>query len=110
MDRLVKGVWLCDAKSVQEHLTRDVGNVSCKRLAIEAAALRQLARRPGQSILWIDTTAQLADVLTKDMEADTLERVLVSNVYSCAATASGAEAKVRARAARETRRAKERGL
>ena len=65
--------WLCDARSVVDHVKKDVGTPNDKRLAIELAALRQLTKRSGKDeLIWIDTTVMPADVLTKDMPCDLL--------------------------------------
>jgi hypothetical protein len=82
--------WLIDAKSVQDHLVRDTGCPSDKRLGIAAASLRQLLRRGGDDLGdqadWIDTKVQLADPMTKDMEATLLETLMVRSTYSLEAS------------------------
>ena len=94
----VKSRWLCDAKSVCDHLGKDVGSPQDKRIAIELAALKQLLNRGrGDELLWIDTSVMVADPLTKS-EADNdevLHRLMVTNQFCIHATAEQKEAKKR---------------
>ena len=62
--------WIVDAKSVYDHLVKETGMPADKRLAIETAALRQLSKRPGERIHWIDTSQMISDTLTKDLGHD----------------------------------------
>ena len=98
--------WLVDAKSVQEHLSKDCGMPMDKRLAIELASLRQLLRRSGgkSRVVWIDTTTQLADALTKDMDASFLEKVFFENVYDTEAVQEAKDAKQRKATLRRERK------
>ena len=99
--------WLVDAKSVEEHLNKDVGMPQDKRLAIELASLRQLLRRSGGKcrVVWIDTTTQLADALTKDMDASFLEQVFYNGVYDTEAVQQAKDAKQRKATLRRERKA-----
>ena len=107
--RDVVAQWLVDAKSVQEHLSRDVGAPGDKRLAIEMMALRQLLHRAeagkGDRVVWIDTTVQLADCLTKSMEPDFLLEMMEKNFYDTEATADAKAAKSRKAMLRRARKA-----
>ena len=107
--RNVVAQWLVDAKSVQEHLSRDVGAPGDKRLAIEMMALRQLLHRAeagkGDRVVWIDTTVQLADCLTKSMEPDFLLEMMEKNFYDTEATADAKAAKSRKAMLRRARKA-----
>ena len=78
-----------------------------KRLAIELASLRQLLRRSGgkSRVVWIDTTTQLADALTKDMDASFLEQVFYDNVYDTEAVQQAEDAKQRKATLRRERKA-----
>ena len=99
--------WLIDAKSVQEHLGKDCGMPADKRLGIELASLRQLLRRGGGKcrVVWIDTTTQLSDALTKDMDAGFLEQVFFENTYDTEAVQEAKDAKQRKASLRRERKA-----
>ena len=99
--------WLVDAKSVQEHLGKDCGMPADKRLGIELASLRQLLRRGSGKcrVVWIDTTTQLADALTKDMDAGFLEQVFAENTYDTEAVQQAKDAKQRKATLRRERKA-----
>ena len=66
-------LWLSDCQSLVQHLTSHVGTkVQDKRLSIEMEALRQSLESPHEILRWIDTSAMLADALTKAMKPDLL--------------------------------------
>ena len=100
--------WLVDAKSVEEHLVKDTGTPSDKRLGIEGASLRQLLCRGGEDagdmLLWVDTAAQLADCLTKEMDGSFLEQAVVRGVYRIKPQGAVVEAEKRKAAARRARK------
>ena len=64
--------FLSDCRSLYDHLTRDgVPRVpTCKRLAIDLAGIREDLKYVGR-IVWVPTGAQLADILTKPLKAET---------------------------------------
>ena len=103
--------WLVDAKSVSDHLGKDVGAPTDKRLAIEMMALKQLLRRGGEKygdqLEWIDTSVQPADVMTKDMEFDFLAKIMTSNLFDSAATEEAKAGKQRKAELRQARRQEE---
>ena len=78
-----------------------------KRLAIELASSRQLLRRgDGRSkVVWIDTTTQLADALTKETDFGFLSRVMQENVYDSAPSAEAKQDKLRKAELRRKRKA-----
>ena len=104
----VRSRWLVDAKSVSDHLSKDVGVPTDKRLAIEMMALKQLLRRGGEKfgdqLEWIDTTVQPADVLTKSMDFDLLKRIMEENRYESVATVQAQAGKKRKAELRQARR------
>ena len=62
--------FLSDCRSLYDHLIRDgIPRVpSCKRLAIDLAAIRDDLNQVGK-IAWVPTGAQMADHLTKPLKA-----------------------------------------
>jgi hypothetical protein len=96
----VKSRWFCDAKSVTDHLGKDVGSPQDKRIAIELASLKQLLNRGlGDELLWLDTALMPADPLAKDSTDDALDGVLQhlmeSNMFTMNASDEVKQAKVR---------------
>ena len=94
----LKSRWLCDAKSVCDHLSKDVGSPQDKRVAIELAALKQLLNRGlGDELRRIDNSVMVADPLTKDEAADdeVLFRLMESNEYNVNASEGAKQMKKR---------------
>ena len=89
---------------MHDHLAKDVGSPGDKRLAIEGAALRQLLKRGGDDITWIDTSIQLADIMTKEMSYDFLQKVISSNRYQLKVTQEADDAKRKKREGRTARK------
>ena len=92
----VKSRWFCDAKSVCDHLGKDVGSPQDKRIAIELASLKQLLQRGvGDELQWLDTALMPADPLTKDsVEDDVLRQLMESNQFTMNASDDVKQAKV----------------
>ena len=83
IDTLEFGI-ITDAKSVYDALTKSTGissTVGDKRTAIDLSIIREYLRRHKGCIRWIDGTLQLADSLTKFMNADFLRSVLHRGKY-----------------------------
>ena len=103
-----KSQWLTDCRSCADSLQKPVARGIDKRLGIEMMSLKQLLRRAkdgeGDSVEWIDTSVQLAETLTKDMESTYLLGVLRENVYDTMATREAKNDKVRKAEARRARR------
>ena len=98
----VKSRWFCDAKSVCDHLGKDVGCPQDKRIAIELASLKQLLNRGlGDELLWLDTALMPADPLTKELEnEEVLFHLMESNKFTMNASEEVKQAKVRKAAKR----------
>ncbi|CAK0906672.1 unnamed protein product [Prorocentrum cordatum] len=98
--------WMCDAKSVVDHLSKDVGTPQDKRVGTELAALKQLLARGGDELRWVDTSVMLADPLTKGdaLDDEVLQRVLCSSEYNINASTEMKEFKGRKAAIFKTRR------
>ena len=106
--------WITDCKSVRDALCRPVlSKVSDKRLGITLAAMRQsLWRRKGggkilprlcdtrpedatDSIMWIDTDNMIVDCMTKEMDTESLEQALDTNIFDPRQSAESKQVKVR---------------
>lgn len=62
----VTRVWVTDAWNVDDHLTKESVSASKdKRMAIEAALMRETLVKPTAHFRWIDGTQVLAHILTK---------------------------------------------
>lgn len=62
----INRVWVTDARSVYDHLTKESVSASKdKRMAIEAALRRETLSKPTAHLWWIDGSQNVADVLTK---------------------------------------------
>eukprot|EP00959_Pyramimonas_sp_CCMP1952_P453658 9468585-Pyramimonas_sp.AAC.1 len=60
-------VFLTDAKSVHDYLTKEGSGLSRdKRMAIEGALLKEALRQPNTTLRWVDGLQNLADILTKE--------------------------------------------
>ena len=111
-------VWITDCDSVYEHLiSTRAKQVDNQRLGIDMAALRQIVwdRREGLDTTmadttkgdyprWIDTSAMLADPLTKVMSAEVLEQTMMSGVFDMTPTAESIIIKEKNRASRRKAR------
>lgn len=59
-------IWVTDARSVYDHLMKEsVSSSKDKRMAIEAALLRETVSKPTAHLRWTDGSQNVADVLTK---------------------------------------------
>ena len=107
-------VWLTDCDSLYEHLMSPRLNaIENKRLAIDLMALRQqIWERDGERTLevdnscgdyprWIDTSAMLADPLTKAMNSEQMVRTLATGVFDMRPTAESLMIKAKNRLARK---------
>lgn len=96
--------WITHAKSAFDHVSKDIGMPSGKRLGIERASLRELFKRSGETIHWFDTKQMLADLLTKDIGADADSYVygrLEDEKWSVVRSAQAAKSKQRQRETRK---------
>jgi hypothetical protein len=60
-------VFVTDAQSVYDYLTKDGSSLSRdKRMAIEGALLKEALRQPNTYLRWIDGLQNIADILTKE--------------------------------------------
>ena len=90
----MRHIWLTDCESLSSHLNNPTATpVDCKRLEIDLEGQRQLIwedadgtpkdsleENQTDKIRWIDTSAMIADPLTKAMKADRLENTLHSGI------------------------------
>ena len=110
----MKHLWLTDCDSLHSHLINPVSvSVEDKRLETELEALRQdlwedLAGDPKDNlsvddpdrVRWIDTSAMVADPLTKRMKADRLVETLATGMLSLEPTPEAILAKMAKQKAR----------
>ena len=107
-------VWFTDCDSLYEHLISPSSKtVDNKRLSIDLQALRQViwARNDesnemvnsdsGDYPRWIDTSAMIADPLTKAMNASVLEKTLSTGIFDMRATPESLAIKERNRKLRQ---------
>ena len=111
----LKHLWLTDCESLHSHLNNPVSvSVEDKRLETELEALRQslwedLAGDPKDNlseddpdrVRWIDTSAMVADPLTKRMKADRLVETLATGILSLEPTPESILAKMAKQKARK---------
>ena len=65
--RARKKLYLTDARSVFDYVTKDTNALSRdKRMAIEGALLKETMQQENCELRWIDGTQNLSDILTKD--------------------------------------------
>ena len=75
--------WVTDSKDLHDNLAREgAPNCAEKRLALDLFVMRELAQRPRNHLLWIDTAHTLADSLTKSMVNTFLRHCLLEGKYS----------------------------
>ena len=58
-------LWVVDARSTYDHLNKDCGIPTDKRLAIDVAALHETLARGGDRLVWVPGPVNPADGLTK---------------------------------------------
>ena len=75
-------LWIIDAKSSYDHLTKDSGLPDDKRLAIDVAALRQQREQTGSEIYWLPGPQMPCDVLTKFDRANDAILQLLAGTWS----------------------------
>ena len=69
-------LWVVDAKSTFDHLSREAGLPDDKRLAIDVAALPEIKSRGIDDIIWLPGPVMPADCLTKFDKANEALKVL----------------------------------
>ena len=75
-------LFMVDAKNAHDRVTSDTSTHGAqKSLAFGVGWLKQFLRRPSTSIRWVETENQLADALTKDMDASWLRKTLLSGKW-----------------------------
>jgi hypothetical protein len=113
-------VWLTDCDSLYEHLMSPKNTqIDNKRLSIDLAALRQdiwerngertgvIDSSSGDYPRWIDTSAMLADPLTKVMSAQRLDDTMMTGFFDIRPTAESLAIKERNRVLRKNKREQE---
>ena len=110
--------WVDDAKSLASHLQSDAGQVADRRLRVVMASLREMLQQDGATLMWCDTSVQLADALTKwGSERRYLLEAMRSGTISLRVSSEAVKAKTavrdgkhrRADAARQARRSEQPG-
>ena len=104
-----KRAYVTDARSVFDYLAKDSTSTSSdKRMAIEAALLRETVKKEGAYVKWIDGMQNIADVLTKaNAEKDTLKEFLKTGRMSLVQTEANVRIKEKKQAERQRRKAKQ---
>ena len=95
-----------DAKSVYDYLTKEGSSTSKdKRMAIEGALLKETLREEGATLRWVDTSQNVADVLTKlQVDKSYLYKVLREAQWSLVQDQAAAKAKAAKAAKRQDNR------
>ena len=77
-------VYVTDARSVYDYLSKDASSTSSdRRMAIEGALLRETVKKPGAFVRWIDGIQNIADVLTKAGADKTLLHEFMKTAKLC---------------------------
>ena len=98
----VQRVWVTDAKSVYDHLTKESSTAAKdRRMAIEGALLRETLARRNAGLRWVDGSQNVADILTKlVLEEDYFWCFIRDAAWSLVQEKAAAEHKAKKRAAR----------
>ncbi|CAK0807109.1 unnamed protein product [Prorocentrum cordatum] len=99
-------VFLTDAKSVHDYLTKEGSGLSRdKRMAIEGALLKEALRQPNTTLRWVDGLQNLADILTKEgVDLDYFRHYLRTNQITIQQDQAAVKIKEKKRSQRAARK------